>query len=157
VASTGAALPACLLAGLAALSGPLHGGMTERVSALLAEPAMQTAPRSAIAARLQRGEYVPGFGQRLYPQGDPRAAVLLAPLDLDPWLRDVFAAVEELTGARPNIDAALVALERTLRLPPGAALAIFAVGRTAGWIAHALEQRRDGRLIRPRASYAGRQ
>jgi citrate synthase len=157
VASTGAALPACLLGGLAALSGPLHGGMTERVSALLTEPAMLTAPRTAIAARLERGEHVPGFGHRLYPQGDPRATVLLAALDLDPWLREVFAAVEELTGARPNIDTALVALERTLRLPPGAALAIFAVGRTVGWIAHALEQRRDGRLIRPRASYAGRQ
>ena len=100
---------------------------------------------------------MPGFGQRLYPQGDPRAAALLAALDLDPWLREVFAAVEECTGARPNLDAALVALERTLHLPPGAALAIFAVARTAGWIAHALEQRRDGRLIRPRASYAGRQ
>jgi citrate synthase len=131
--------------------------MTERVSALLTEPAMLTAPRTAIAARLERGEHVPGFGHRLYPQGDPRATVLLAALDLDPWLREVFAAVEELTGARPNIDTALVALERTLRLPPGAALAIFAVGRTVGWIAHALEQRRDGRLIRPRASYAGRQ
>jgi len=63
--------------------------------------------------------------------------------------------VEELTGRRPNIDIALVALEQSLHLPPGAALAIFAAGRAAGWIAHALEQQRDGRLIRPRASYAG--
>jgi citrate synthase len=61
----------------------------------------------------------------------------------------------ELTGPRPNIDAAPVAMEHHLRLPPGSALAVFAAGRTAGWIAHALEQRRDGRLIRPRASYAG--
>ena len=66
----------------------------------------------------------------------------------------MFAAAEALTGQRPNIDTALVALERTLRLPEGAALAIFAAGRTAGWIAHALEQRQDGRLIRPRATYA---
>jgi citrate synthase len=63
--------------------------------------------------------------------------------------------VEDLTGLRPNIDIALVALERSLRPPPGSALAIFAAGRTAGWIAHALEQKQDGRLIRPRASYAG--
>jgi citrate synthase len=155
IASTGAALPACLLGGLAALSGPLHGGVSERVSALLAEPAMQTDPRAAIAARLERGEYLPGFGQRLYPQGDPRAIALLAALDLGPWWREVLAAAQDLTGARPNLDMSLAALERTLRLPPGSALAIFAVGRTVGWIAHALEQSRDGRLIRPRATYAG--
>jgi citrate synthase len=154
VASTGAALPACLLGGLAALSGPLHGGMTERVSAMLAEPGMATAPSTAIAARLERGEPLPGFGQRLYPDGDPRAAALLVALNPDPWWQEILATVEALTGQRPNIDTALVALERTLRLPPGAALAIFAAGRTAGWIAHALEQRQDGRLIRPRASYA---
>jgi citrate synthase len=155
VASTGAALPACLLAGLAALSGPLHGGMTERASALLAEPGMETTPRTAIAARLERGERLPGFGHRLYPDGDPRASTLLAALNPAPWWRAFFEAVEDLTGLRPNIDMALVALGRSLRLPPGSALAIFAAGRTAGWIAHALEQRQDGRLIRPRASYAG--
>jgi citrate synthase len=155
VASTGAALPACLLGGLAALSGPLHGGMTERVGALLAEPGMQTAPVDAIAARLARGERLPGFGHRLYPDGDPRATALLGALDLAPWWHEIFAVANERTGLRPNIDVALVALERTLRLPPGSALAIFAAGRTAGWIAHALEQQKDGRLIRPRASYAG--
>jgi citrate synthase len=155
VASTGAALPACLLAGLAALSGPLHGGMTERVGALLAEPGMEADPRTALAARLDRGERLPGFGHRLYPDGDPRAKALLAALDPGPWWQSVFAAVEDPTGLRPNIDMALVALERNLRLPEGSALAIFAAGRAAGWIAHALEQRQDGRLIRPRASYAG--
>jgi citrate synthase len=154
VASTGAALPACLLAGLAALSGPLHGGATEQVGALLAEPGMQADPHTALAARLDRGDRLPGFGHRLYPDGDPRATALLAALDPGPRWRGMFAAAEALTGQRPNIDTALVALERTLRLPEGAALAIFAAGRTAGWIAHALEQRQDGRLIRPRASYA---
>jgi citrate synthase len=153
VASTGAALPACLLAGLAALSGPLHGGATERVGAFLAEPGMEADPRAVIAARLDRGEHVPGFGHRLYPDGDPRATALLAPLDPGPWWQEMFGAMAELTGQRPNIDLALVALERVLHLPDGSALAIFAAGRTAGWIAHTLEQRQDGRLIRPRASY----
>ncbi len=155
VASTGAALPACLLAGLAALSGPLHGGVTEQVGALLAEPGMQKDAHTALAARLDRGERLPGFGHRLYPDGDPRATALLTALDPGPWWRSLFAAAAELTGQRPNIDVALVALERTLHLPEGSALAIFAAGRTAGWIAHALEQRQDGRLIRPRAIYAG--
>ena len=155
VASTGAALPACLTAGLAALSGPLHGGMTERVRALMAEPGMAENPRSAIEARLARGARVPGFGLRLYPEGDPRAASLLGAFSPAPHWLALFDAMRDLTGERPNIDAALLAVEQHLGLPQGSALAIFAVGRTAGWIAHALEQHQDGRLIRPRATYAG--
>jgi citrate synthase len=61
----------------------------------------------------------------------------------------------EATGKSPNIDFALVSIRRAFDLPPGAALALFAVGRTVGWIAHALEQRADDKLIRPRASYVG--
>lgn len=155
VASTGAALPCCVLAGLAALSGPLHGGQTERVRALVAEPGMMQEPRAAVAARLARGERIPGYGHRLYPDGDPRATALLAALDLAPAWTALNQAVLDLTGLPPTIDVALVALEQTLHLPTGAALAVFAVGRTTGWIAHALEQRQDGRLIRPRAVYAG--
>jgi citrate synthase len=155
VASTGAALPCCLLAGLAALSGPLHGGMTERVRALLAEPGMTTDPAAAIAARLARGERLLGFGHPLYPAGDPRAADLLAALGLGPEWQRLFVAVADLTGLQPNIDTALFALQQHLALPPGSALAIFAIGRTTGWIAHALEQHHDGHLIRPRAVYAG--
>ncbi|HTW72473.1 MAG TPA: citrate synthase [Acetobacteraceae bacterium] len=154
VASTGAALPACLLAGLAALTGPLHGGMTERVAAFLAEPGMAADPRGAIEARLSRGDRLPGFGHRLYPDGDPRAEALLADLELGPWWRAMLRGVRDLTGLRPNIDLALVALERECRLPSGSALAIFAIGRAVGWIAHALEQNADGQLIRPRATYA---
>ena len=62
-------------------------------------------------------------------------------------------AVHNATGIEPNIDCALLILEQRLRLPAGTALAVFAVGRTVGWIAHALEQWRDGALIRPRAVY----
>ena len=70
------------------------------------------------------------------------------------WQR-LLAAGTALTGAAPNIDLALAIIERRLELPPGAAFALFATGRTAGWIAHALEQHQDGRLIRPRAQYTG--
>ena len=65
------------------------------------------------------------------------------------------AAVEELTGQRPNIDFALVTVRRFLRLPEGSAFCVFALGRSVGWIAHALEQREGGQLIRPRAVYSG--
>ncbi len=155
VASTGATLPHCLLAGLAALSGPLHGGTTGRIRAMLAESRIMADPRGVVAERLARGDDLPGFGHRLYPDGDPRAAALLDPIGPAPRWRGLFAAVLAQTGKRPNIDAALVALEQHLALPEGSALALFAIGRTAGWIAHALEQRQDGQLIRPRATYLG--
>jgi citrate synthase len=155
VASSGAALPACILAGLCALQGPLHGGVTAQVLAMLAEPGMARAPEAAIARRLARGERLPGFGHPLYPDGDPRAKSLLAALDPPaPWPA-LIAAAEAAIGHRANIDTALAALEHTLALPPGAAIGLFATGRTAGWIAHALEQQATGALIRPRASYAG--
>jgi citrate synthase len=155
VASTGATLPHCVLAGLAALSGPLHGGMTSRVRAMLAESRIMADPRATVSARLARGEDLPGFGHRLYPDGDPRATALLDLIGPAPRWRGLFAAILAQTGHRPNIDAALVALEQHLALPEGSALAIFAVGRTAGWIAHALEQRAEGQLIRPRSTYIG--
>lgn len=156
-ASTGASLPACLLAGLATLSGPLHGGATDRLRAMLAEPGLRRDPAKAVAARLARGEEIPGFGQRLYPNGDPRAAALFTVLPAGRTWQRLVGSVEEQTGRKPNIDAALVMLEDALHLPVGAAFALFAVGRTAGWIAHAMEQHQDGRLIRPRAVYAGRE
>lgn len=155
VASTGAALPHCVLAGLAALSGPLHGGMTGRVRAMLAESRIMADPAGVVAERLARGDDLPGFGHRLYPDGDPRASALLDPIGPAPRWRGLFGAILAQTGKRPNVDTALVALEQHLDLPEGSALALFAIGRSAGWIAHALEQRSEGQLIRPRATYLG--
>jgi citrate synthase len=153
VASTRAPLGACVLAGLAALVGPLHGGMTNEVRALLADPTVIADPANAIAIRLARGEQIPGFGHPLYPNGDPRAAALLSRLAPRGQGQRLIEAMLATTGIAPNIDFALVVLEKRLPLPNGAAFAIFAVGRTVGWIAHALEQWRDGTLIRPRAIY----
>jgi citrate synthase len=146
-------LPHCLLAGLAALSGPRHGGATRRVRALLDESRALMDPAGVVANRLARGEALPGFGHPLYPDGDSRAAAILDQIGPEPRWRGLFAAVLARTGLRPNIDAALVALERHLALPDGSALAIFAAGRSAGWIAHALEQGRSEAVIRPRARY----
>jgi citrate synthase len=153
VASTRAPLGACILAGLAALVGPLHGGMTNEVRAMLADPSVTADPEGAIAVRLARGERIPGFGHKLYPDGDPRAASLLGRLPQGTDGQRLIEAMQAATGIAPNIDFALLVLEKRLRLPSGAAFALFAVGRTVGWIAHALEQWRDGTLIRPRAVY----
>ncbi|HZS83632.1 MAG TPA: citrate/2-methylcitrate synthase [Stellaceae bacterium] len=155
VASTGASLAAAVMGGLAALSGPRHGGATERVEALFDELRAAGDMRRAVAERLARGEAAPGFGHPLYPDGDPRAHVLLSALPEEKRRQDLIEAMDRLGGARPNIDFALVALRRALGLPRGAAVALFAVARAAGWIAHALEQRGEGRLIRPRAHYVG--
>ncbi len=154
-ASTGASLTMCLFAGIAALSGPLHGGATERVGALFEELARVGNPEQLVRARLDRGEPIPGFGHRLYPQGDPRATALLPHCEGHADVAALIAAVDEMTGLKPTLDVALVAIERAGHLPRGAALALFAIGRSVGWIAHAIEQSETGSLIRPRARYIG--
>ena len=153
VASTRAPLGACVLAGLTALVGPLHGGMTNELRHLLGDPVVAADPSGAITVRLARGERIPAFGHPLYPDGDPRAAALLSRIQPSARARHLIEAMQSMTGILPNIDFALLMLEERLRLPTGAAFAVFAVGRTVGWIAHALEQWQDGTLIRPRAVY----
>ena len=154
-ASTGASIPACLLAGLAALSGPRHGGAANAVVALLAE-ARQTSPRAAIARHLATGQPIPGFGHPLYPTGDPRAATLLRTLLPDPLIAQCMQEAQLLIGTQPNIDFALAALAGQSGFPPAAAFRLFALGRSLGWAAHAMEQSMTGRLIRPRGIYTGR-
>jgi citrate synthase len=155
VASTRAPLGACVLGGLAALVGPLHGGVTNELRAFLADPTVVADPTGAVANRLARGERLPAFGHPLYPDGDPRAEALLARLPPRGTALRVFEVMTATTGVPPNIDFALVVLEQRLNLPAGAAFALFAIGRTVGWIAHALEQWQSGKLIRPRAVYPG--
>jgi citrate synthase len=155
-ASTGATLAAGALAGLAALSGPLHGGMTAQVTAFIAEARRASDPRGAAMQRLAQGLEAPGFGHPLYPHGDPRAAAIAGAIRYSDEMLNIQRACESVTGAQPNLDFALVAMSRTLGLPPDAPFALFTIGRAAGWIAHMLEQRASGAgLIRPRARYVG--
>ena len=162
VASTGAHLHATVCSGLAALSGPRHGGATARAFALIADATASASPRDFIAMRWQRGDDLPGFGHALYPDGDPRAAELLARMRVRhagsaalASLEAVIGATEDISGQRPNIDLMLAAICHANDLPATPALVMFAAGRLAGWLAHALEQQAQGRLIRPRARYAG--
>lgn len=155
VASTGAPLHAAVLAGLAALSGARHGGMTERVETLLAQIDGGAAVAQAVEAALTSGRNPPGFGHPLYPGDDPRARALLHGLTLDPAAAALQANAVALGCEAPSLDFALVALRRALGLPRGAAACLFALGRSVGWLAHALEQRASGGLIRPRAQYNG--
>jgi citrate synthase len=161
-ASAGADLYACVCAGLAALSGPRHGGSCDRVEALVAEAGREARAAAVVRGRMRRGEAIAGFGHPLYPGGDPRAEVLLETArDLAPRapaLATVAALIDAMRDAGrepPTIDVGLVAIAAVLDLPPGSAAGLFAVGRSAGWIAHALEQREAGFLLRPRARYTG--
>ncbi|HEX6385603.1 MAG TPA: citrate synthase family protein [Anaerolineae bacterium] len=162
VASAGSTAYAAVTAGLAALQGSKHGGYTERVEALFAEASSPEGVRPTIASRLKRGEPIPGFGHRLYPEGDPRGQRLLELVAVAypkaaavTLARKMAAEVESAVGFRPTIDFGLVTLARALNLPPGTALALFALGRTAGWIGHAIEQYQSDQIIRPRARYVG--
>ena len=162
IASAAATPYAVVQGGLAALEGTRHGGHTERVEALFLEVGRPEEADEVIAARLRRGDSLPGFGHPLYPQGDPRARLLLELVeDCCPrsaaWelASAVTGAAEGLLGLRATIDFALVTAARALDLPPGSPLALFALGRTVGWIGHALEQYAAGTLIRPRARYVG--
>lgn len=162
VASAGSTPYASVLAGLSALQGVKHGGYMERVEALLDEISSPEKVRDVLGGRLRRGETIPGFGHALYANNDPRARVLLELLaeqygDSKEWqvAQAVIKTVDDLIGQFPTIDTALVVLSRVLNLPEGSSLAIFALGRTVGWIGHAIEQYETDRLIRPRARYTG--
>jgi citrate synthase len=162
VASTGANLYGATMAGLAALNGPRHGGATRRVAAMFDDLEGTTDLAADLGRMLRARVYIPGFGHPLYPDGDVRAVTLMAMLretvPASPELafaERLAAAVERLIDRKPNVDFTTVVVERVLGLPKDSALALFLLGRTVGWIAHALEQSAHAALIRPRARYTG--
>lgn len=162
VASAGATPYGVVIAGLAALQGVKHGGTTGQIEAFLREVGDPARVRMAMAARIRRGEGIPGFGHKLYPDGDPRGAVLVERVRVLFPEREgvalgqaVIAEMAALNGLHPTVDFGLVMLAGALGLPEGAALTLFALGRTVGWIGHAIEQYDLDTLIRPRARYTG--
>jgi len=162
IASAGSNPYSVVTGGLAAIEGTRHGGMTTRVEALFGEVRKSRNLPAALADRLRRGESIDGFGHPLYPGGDPRAALLFQLLAEHfpksnelAFANRLAAEAEQLLGDKPTMDLALVAVARTLHLPAGAPLALFAIGRAIGWIGHAIEQYEGGQMIRPRARYNG--
>lgn len=153
-ASTGASLPACLLAGLSTLSGPLHGDASGQVRALFAEVA-RSGDDAVLDHYLSTGLPLPGFGHHLYPDGDPRAMALLSLFEPPAALGRFIEKVTSLTGLHPTVDVALAALVTQYRLPADAAFALFATARSVGLLAHSIEQLATPQVIRPRGRYAG--
>jgi citrate synthase len=158
-ASTGADPYACVTAALATLSGPRHGTASEEVARFADEVGDASAARAAVRALRMKGLVPPGFGHPLYPHGDPRTQPLLdAVTRHGPSSRracTLLAIVDATTDARPSVDIGLAALVAELGAPPSTGSGLFAVARSAGWLAHALEQRAAGWVLRPRARYTG--
>ena len=153
---------AVVLAGLGTIEGARHGGMTARIETIFDELHRSADVRKALAERLRRGDPISGFGHPLYPGGDPRASFLIEALrqrfprsaELSFALR-VASVAEEVLDEKPTIDFALVVLGRVLKLDSGVPLTLFSIGRTIGWIGHAIEQYSREEIIRPRARYVG--
>ena len=157
-ASTGLNLYDAIIAGLAALKGPRHGGAGVLASRLV-RTLVDNDVAPVIRERVALGERFAGFGHGVYKHGDPRAISLLDALTragaARKFTKEVPQSIAEATGEFVNIDYALAVLVHSLRLTAGSELTLFAMARAVGWIAHACEQLQHGRLIRPRARYVG--
>jgi citrate synthase len=167
VASTGADVAAALSAAVGALSGPLHGGAPSRVLKMLDDVAASGDAEQYVKDVLDRGERLMGFGHRVYRAEDPRARVLRrtareigAPrVEVAEALE--LAALAELKARRPdrvlatNVEFWSAVVLDFADVPPELFTPMFTCARTAGWSAHIMEQKREGRLIRPTAKYVG--
>src|SRR5882724_2271490 len=169
VASTQADLFAAVTAGYCALTGPLHGGAPEPVLEMLDAISTRERIKPWVDAALSRGERLMGFGHRIYRVRDPRADVLKGAIErladggaglpfageVEAYIR---AALRRKNPDRPldtNVEFFTAILLDALKIPRQAFTPIFAVARSAGWTAHAREQQRGGRLIRPSSTYIG--
>jgi citrate synthase len=167
VASTGADVAAALSAAVGALSGPLHGGAPARVLRMLEEVERTGDAERWVRAALDRGERLMGFGHRVYRAEDPRARVLRRTAKAIGSPRAEVAealesaALAELRARKPdrvlatNVEFWSAVVLDHAQVPPELFTPLFTCARTAGWSAHILEQKREGRLIRPTARYVG--
>jgi citrate synthase len=167
VASTGADVAAALSSAVGALSGPLHGGAPSRVLKMLDAVAASGDAEGYVKSVLDAGERLMGFGHRVYRAEDPRARVLrrtAKALGSDRYeVAEALekAALAELHARKPdrvlatNVEFWSAVLLDLANVPPRLFTSLFTCARVAGWSAHILEQKRDGKLIRPSAHYIG--
>ncbi|WAC54356.1 citrate synthase 2 [Gordonia sp. SL306] len=167
IASTGADVAASLSGAIGAMSGPLHGGAPARVLPMIEEVERTGDARGLVRGVLDRKEKLMGFGHRVYRAEDPRARVLRRTAqELDVPRYEIAAALEqaaltELRERRPdraietNVEFWAAVILDFAEVPTHMMPAMFTCGRTAGWCAHILEQKRLGKLVRPAAIYTG--
>jgi citrate synthase len=167
VASTGADVAAALSAAVGALSGPLHGGAPSRVLQMLDDVDRDGDAERYVKDVLDRGERLMGFGHRVYRAEDPRARVLrrtareIGAPRLEVAERLEAAALAELQARKPdrvlatNVEFWSAVVLDFAEVPPELFTPLFSCARVGGWAAHIMEQKREGRLIRPTARYIG--
>lgn len=167
ITSTGADVAAALSGAVGALSGPLHGGAPSRVLTMLDEVEASGDADAWVKSALDRGERLMGFGHRVYRAEDPRARVLRRTAkELGSRRYQVAeeletAALAELKARKPdrvlatNVEFWSAVVLDLAEIPADMFTSMFTCARVAGWSAHILEQKREGRLIRPSAKYVG--
>jgi citrate synthase len=165
IASTLADMHSAMAGAIGALKGPLHGGANQRVMEMILDiPDVETV-QAYIAGMLENKKRIMGFGHRVYRTEDPRTrhlrkySELLCESSNQRYLYDIAQRIEqtvmEAKGIYPNVDFYSATVQHALGIPPEYFTAVFAVARTAGWIAHIMEQYADNRLIRPTSRYIG--
>jgi citrate synthase len=171
VASTRASLVSAVVAAWCSFAGPLHGGAPGPTLDMLDAAAAAGGLDAWIETKLKAGERIAGFGHRVFRGNDPRAAVLRAALmemgaggsrlqfaaRLEERLAAVLDRVKPGRRLPANVEIMAALLLDAVGIPRRAFTAIFAIARSAGWIAHALEQQQTGRMIRPASDYVGPQ
>ena len=160
VASAGSNLYEIVSAAMCAFSGSRHGRVSEKAEQYFSDLENTRSASDLVHARLRSGEEIPGFGHPLYPDGDPRAVLILKLLREGypgefAKIHKKIADTERAIGKRANIDLAIACTSKILALPAHSGFHLFTLSRSVGWIAHALEQNQSSTLIRPRARYVG--
>lgn len=169
VASTKASLAASVLAAWCAFTGALHGGAPGPTLDLLDAAELVTDLESWLEARLRSGERLMGFGHRVFAGNDPRAEAMRRSMQAmgphagrlafaDRLEAAVAVAIDRVKPGRklpPNVEIMAALLLDAVEIPREAFTLVFSVGRSAGWLAHAMEQQKTGRMIRPISAYVG--